>query len=401
MISNKFIADKIKILINLLYHLDKFTNDKIKLSDKKFENVNVILNEILDSKKLSNYFKENANKFKFINNEKQEKIIKDKEEKINIDKNNLLSFNQMNLKTINKFYHSFNEVNMINDISINKIIKIIKYVYNKTLNENQYYSDKTIINQYLKKYIFLIQSNNNKNSVPPKSNKHNNIYRNKKIKKNLFNKTLKKSSSDTQDLISQNLSCYPIRKIINNNNNSIFSSASKKKNIDISPKKILTDRYTKIKEEMKNKTLKSLRINNKNIIFKKQCKKNENMKIPKEILNLPLLKKNKLLLNYKNKNDSLKSKLISNNEKSKEKQNKSVNLVKNKYKTIFNYLNSKDLNEIENAKNERMIMPYGEYNSKNVINSLSLSKNYNKKQNNSYYDFNYDKIIPLFHKIKK
>ena len=122
MTSNKIIAEKINVFLNLLFHLEDYITNKQIREDQLHisDNVKNVLTEVLNSEIVKNYFCKASNIEKSENKLPEDDIIY-------IKKINPQSFNQKNLETLNYFYDSTGEISMIYDILKIKIFTIIKY----------------------------------------------------------------------------------------------------------------------------------------------------------------------------------------------------------------------------------------------------------------------------------
>ena len=147
MLTNKIIAERINVLLNLLFHLEDYINnqqqreEQIHISDL----VKSVLTEVTSSEVIKNYFFKGADAKNEINEEKDEiksefKLNKLTEQKINyIKKINPQSFNQKNLDVLNFFYNSSGEADMIYDLVKFKIFSIINKINFALINKNSYY----------------------------------------------------------------------------------------------------------------------------------------------------------------------------------------------------------------------------------------------------------------------
>ena len=165
MTSNKIIAEKINVFLNLLFHLEDYiTNQQIREDQLHIsDNVKQVLTEVLNSEIVKNYF------CKASNIEKSENKIP--EDDINyIKKINPQSFNQKNLETLNYFYDSTGETSMIYDILKIKIFTIIKYCLTRVIQKKNMQKEKEI---YSKINFALI----NKNNLSKKGHEHKLEYR--------------------------------------------------------------------------------------------------------------------------------------------------------------------------------------------------------------------------------
>ena len=302
MITTKYITDKIKIFLNSIYHLDKLNNN-IKITNNGFKDINIVLKEVLESEKLYHYLKGNVNIFNFLNNENKI-ILDEKKENKKINNINLFNFNQRNISTLHKFYNFKNEAELINNFSLIKIYKNIKLSFNQAIiNIPKENPIKKIYNHYLKEFILskeiknIHQINSKKLNVQEIKDLNNiNKCKNKNITSKInikkFEKKIKNSS---------NINCHELMKATSPQIQKInifhkkIVLLSGKKNNDNFNNNFLTDRaiyreknYINKNKKIVNNSFKNKK--NKNIIFKR---------VSKEILNLPLIKKTRLLSNYK------------------------------------------------------------------------------------------------------
>ena len=155
MITNKTIAERINVLLNLLFHLEDYiTNqqqreEQIHISDI----VKSVLNEVTSSETIKNYFFKGAVPNNEINEDKNEikpefKLNKLTEENINyIKKINPQSFNQKNLDVVNFFYNSSGEADMIYDLVKLKIFSIIKFCLTHIMEQKFSEDEKKIFSK--------------------------------------------------------------------------------------------------------------------------------------------------------------------------------------------------------------------------------------------------------------
>ena len=133
MTTNKIIAEKINVFLNLLFHLEDYiTNQQVREEQLHISNnVKLILSEVAQSPKVKEYFFKGAD----VNREGDDneiepefRIMRLTEDKIRyIKKANPQSFNQKNLQLLNYFYNSSGEADMIYDSIKMKMLAIIKY----------------------------------------------------------------------------------------------------------------------------------------------------------------------------------------------------------------------------------------------------------------------------------
>ena len=164
MTTNKIIAEKINVFLNLLFHLEDYINNQQQREEQLHisEQVKIILNEVASSERDKQFFYRGAD----MNNKTEEdneieyefKLNKLTENKIKyIKRINPQSFNQKNLEVVNYFYDSAGETDMINDILKQKIFSIIKYCLTHIMQKKNQEKEKEI---YSKVNLALINKNN-------------------------------------------------------------------------------------------------------------------------------------------------------------------------------------------------------------------------------------------------
>ncbi len=192
MLTNKIIAERINVLLNLLFHLEDYINnqqqreEQIHISDL----VKSVLTEVTSSEVIKNYFFKGADAKNEINEEKDEiksefKLNKLTEQKINyIKKINPQSFNQKNLDVLHFFYNSSGEADMIYDLVKFKIFSIIKFCLTHIMLKKYKEDEKKIFNKI---NLALINKNSYYKKVESNwKNKDKNIYRSKSSIRNKF-----------------------------------------------------------------------------------------------------------------------------------------------------------------------------------------------------------------------
>ena len=134
MTTNKIIAEKINVFLNLLFHLEDYITNQEQREEQLHVSdiVKKVLGEVVSSEKVKNFFFKGADiNNEIIDEENTEPIFrlnKLTEEKIKyIKKVNPQSFNQKNLEVLNYFYNSSGESDMIYDLTKMKIFSIIKF----------------------------------------------------------------------------------------------------------------------------------------------------------------------------------------------------------------------------------------------------------------------------------
>ena len=130
MITNKSIAEKINVTLNLIYHLQDYILNKDKREEQLHLTKNVVrvMEEIISSKIITNYFIkgiESKNEYEELLSEQvyKEKKLSQKE-KDYIKRLISLGFNQKNLDILNLFYDGSCEMELFHDL-----IKYFKYIY--------------------------------------------------------------------------------------------------------------------------------------------------------------------------------------------------------------------------------------------------------------------------------
>jgi len=164
MTTNKIIAEKINVFLNLLFHLEDYITNQEQREEQLHINeiVKSILREVASSETVKKFFYRGAdiNNETVDENEFEHEFIVDRltEEKIKyIKKVNPQSFNQKNLEVINYFYNSSGEADMIYDIVKTKIFTIIKYCLTTIMQKKYKEKEKQI---YSKINFALVNKNN-------------------------------------------------------------------------------------------------------------------------------------------------------------------------------------------------------------------------------------------------
>ena len=164
MTTNKIIAEKINVFLNLLYHLEDYiTNQQVREEQLHISNnVKLILGEVADSPKVKEYFYKGVDiNHEYEDNEREPefRIMRLSEEKIKyIKKANPQSFNQKNLQLLNYFYNSSGEADMIYDSIKYKMLSIIKFCLTQIMLKKYKEKEKEIYS----KINFVLISKNNK-----------------------------------------------------------------------------------------------------------------------------------------------------------------------------------------------------------------------------------------------
>ena len=369
MITNKTIAERINVLLNLLFHLEDYiTNqqqreEQIHISDV----VKSVLNEVTSSETVKNYFFKGADANNEINEDKNEiksefKLNKLTEEKINyIKKINPQSFNQKNLDVVNFFYNSSGEADMIYDLVKLKLFSIIKFCLTHIMQKKFKEEEKKI---FSKVNFALI----NKTSFYKKPDQ---TYRNKD--KNNFTRYRSKSNIRSKIISAPNFIIPPsslmgaelknkiFPKIENNKNHksSIFKKVGFAKNYKL----LQSKNEEKFEETAKNKA--------PNYNKLKKDKISSETKI--DLINILHKMKKKPIFRNKDKN----KKNITKNNLPKLDEN---NIMNNKKIQEIKYSKKKD-NQTDNNK-----------------------KIYLKKDNNDVHyskEFDYNQVFNMFDALKR
>ena len=324
MITSKYIAEKINMFYNLLYHLDDYIKNE---NDRKGQlrvskNIRLILREIISSKINLNYFinKEEIDSYDDLIKKENEDTIE--KEKKYIKQINPLSFNQKNFETINLFYNSNNEIYVLNYLSLEKIFSIIRFCFIQIMKQkNKEFKEK--IEKKNSNNFGLYQADdkenyNNKNEIDKKYN----------ILKKILKTDIQKEQIQDKDKIKNNdrnnnfnILSFNIEKI----NNIFMNNISSPNNTIINKRQnsldCLRNQISKINNKM-NFSLKKPKINK--FYPKKAFKKN---------ISLPLIIENKNSLNSSNYNDNnlIKKSKINNN-----KILKFNKIINNKNYFLFN-----------------------------------------------------------------
>ena len=388
MITNKVIAEKINVFLNLLFHLEDYIhNQKIREEQLHIsENVKNVLSEVGYSQKVKDYFFHGADANHDHDENEIDPIFKPMElteNKINyIKKVNPQGFNQKNLELLNFFYNSTGEIDMINDLIKNKILSIIKYCLTQVMLKKLKEKEKKI---YSKINFVLINKNNNK----PLNNFNNKFLQNHNIKFSIFKNKRSLSDMKEQFRLKPNFIVPPINNVKTNKNkrNNIFNNKEllkKGENNNITKvenyyKTNLHKNYILIQDDLKNKD------------------KNNDQSFPNV--------KNK---NYKAKNlngnqisPSIQLDLIQLLHKRKKKKSENNKFSQTSKKLMNENNNINIINEYENDKlKENKICLRSQSNPK-MINRKSdnINRNKNKKINSNH--FNDDKNYSLIDILKK
>ena len=365
MITNKTIAERINVLLNLLFHLEDYiTNqqqreEQIHISDV----VKSVLNEVTSSEIIKNYFFKGADPNNEINEDKNEirkefKIKKLTEENINyIKKINPQSFNQKNLDVVNFFYNSSGEADMIYDLVRLKIFSIIKFCLTHIMQQKFTEDEKKI---YSKINFALINKTSFYKKVEPNNKNRDN---------NNFIKNRSRSNLGSKIFSAPNFIIPP---------SSLIGPYLKKKFFP----KIENNKYKKIGFAKNYKLIQSNNeekfedaINNKIARYTNKSKKNKISSETKiDLINILNKMKKKSVFSSRDKNKKNKSK----NKLPKLDENKTIN---NEKETGIKYTIKKKDNKTDNNK-----------------------KIYLKKDNNEIHfskEFDYNSVFNMFDALKK
>ena len=356
MTTNKIIAEKINVFLNLLFHLEDYiTNQQIREEQLHISNnVKIVLSEVAESPKVKEYFYKGAD----INHEYEDnqiepefKLMKLTKDKIKyIKKANPQSFNQKNLQLLNYFYNSSGEADMIYDSIKMKMLSIIKFCLTQIMLKKLKEREKEI---YSKINFVLISKNNKllvtKNNFFNNNNKYSLIKKNKSVidmkekfktrpnfiipppinlgKNNYKNKFLNNKTYFKKDNINYNIEEYNKINISKNyklvqqnlkdkNKDNLPNKITKYKNkIQISPssqlnlidilhgkkKKLKFNKFNKIRKEV-NKEVNNISYNNN--FYRSIINKDENNKLPDPLIKKRNQSENKVVnKNYENKGD--------------------------------------------------------------------------------------------------
>ena len=229
MITNKVIAEKINVFLNLLFHFEDYINNQ-KIREEQLhisDNVKNVLSEVSYSEKVKDYFFHGADANHNHDENEIDSIFKPMtltEDKINyIKKANPQGFNQKNLELLNFFYNSTGEIDMINDLIKSKILSIIKYGLTQVMLKKLKEKEKKI---YSKINFVLINKNNNKLL----NNFNNKFLQNQSIKFSIFKNKRSLSELKEQFRLKPNFIVPPInngkanKNNIKNKRNNIFAN---------------------------------------------------------------------------------------------------------------------------------------------------------------------------------
>lgn len=264
MTTNKVIAEKINIFLNLLFHLEDYiSNQKIREEQLHIsKNIKDMLAEISDSHILKDYFFHGAD----MNNNEDNDIVPEfkpmrlTENKIKyIKKVNPQSFNQKNLDLLNFFYNSSGETDMINDLIKNKVLSIIKYCLTQVMLKKYKEKEKKIQS----KINFVLISKDNNKLLRKLNHNKSNLFDNYNNKLSLNNKNRSLVDLREQFRLKPNFIIPPINigiiKNKNNKNDKYYKLLKKEetnninKNIEDYYKTNFSKNYKFSNQESKNK----------------------------------------------------------------------------------------------------------------------------------------------------
>ena len=370
MTTNKTIAEKINVFLNLLFHLEDYITNKQQREEQLHvsEIIKTVLNEVSSSEIIKNFFYKGAD----INNEIIEDNKLEKEFRINkltegkikyLKKVNPQSFNQKNLETLNFFYNSTGEADMIYDMTKMKVFSIIKFCLTQLMQKKLKQKEKEI---YSKINFALV----NKNTYYKKKNNYNKndknslIYLKNRSISNLREKYVARPNFViSPPLLEPNYKIKNFPKIQKTNNNAVnaYSQTGFSKNY-----KLVQTNMDIADEEKSSKAL--MPYNN----FKKK-------KIPSSSQ-----------LDLINILHDMKKRPIFSGKDTKNKKNMKKNDVIKIEENLVNTSNNDGINEIKFGNN------------KQISKRLYLKKE-NKKQKifNSSREFDYNKVFNMFDALKK
>ena len=371
MITNKTIAERINVLLNLLFHLEDYiTNqqqreEQIHISDV----VKSVLNEVTSSETIKNYFFKGADANNEINEDKNEKksefkLNKLTEEKINyIKKINPQSFNQKNLDVVNFFYNSSGEADMIYDLVKLKLFSIIKFCLTHIMQKKFKEEEKKIFSKV--NFALINKTSFYKKPDPNLRNKDKNNFTRYRSRSNIRSKIISAPNfiippsslmggGDFKNKI------FP--KIENNKNHksNIFKKVGFAKNYKL----LQSNNEEKLEETAKNKAP----------IYNKLKKDKISSETKIDLINI--LHKMK------------KKPIFSNKDKNKKNTNKNNNLPKLDENNI---MNDKKIHEIKYPK-------------KKDNQNDNNKKIYLKKDNNDVHyskEFDYNQVFNMFDALKR
>ena len=369
MTTNKIIAEKINVFLNLLFHLEDYINNQQQREEQLHisEQVKIILNEVASSERDKQFFYRGAD----MNNETEEdneieyefKLNKLTENKIKyIKRINPQSFNQKNLEVVNYFYDSAGETDMINDILKQKIFSIIKYCLTHIMQKKNQEKE----NEIHSKVNFALINKNNYYKKKEKEKDSSIFIKNRSVS-NLREKFISRPNFIIPPTIVEanfKKTNLPVIKRPNKNIINAYNKTGFAKNY-----KLIQPNEKDIDEEKNSKILSSY-----NGLYKSK----KNFKIPAssqlDLLNILY--------------DMKKKPIFSNKELSSKKGFKK-NYIKIEENNIISNSIIEDSSEIKNKKKK------GEK-------KFYLRKDTrDKKENNYTREFDYNKVFNMFDALKK
>ena len=390
MITNKVIAEKINVFLNLLFHLEDYINNQ-KIREEQLhisDNVKNILSEVAYSEKVKDYFFHGADANHDHDESEVDPIFKPMtltEDKINyIKKANPQGFNQKNLELLNFFYNSTGEIDMINDLIKSKILSIIKYGLTQVMLKKLKEKEKKI---YSKINFVLVNKNNNRLL----NNFNNKFLQNQSIKFSLFKNKRSLSDLKEQFRLKPNFIVPPINNGKTNKNynkikrNNMFTNnelLKKGENNNITKvenyyKTNLHKNYILIQDNLKNKD------KNNDQIFPDVIKKNYKTKYLNKNPISPSIQLDLIHLLHKRKKKKLQENKLSQTSQQLMNENNNINIV----------------NEYENDKIKENKNCIRSQSNPKIMNRKTDNINRNKKINSNH--FNDDRNYSLIDILKK
>ncbi len=390
MITNKVIAEKINVFLNLLFHLEDYINNQ-KIREEQLhisDNVKNILSEVAYSEKVKDYFFHGADANHDHDESEVDPIFKPMtltEDKINyIKKANPQGFNQKNLELLNFFYNSTGEIDMINDLIKSKILSIIKYGLTQVMLKKLKEKEKKI---YSKINFVLVNKNNNRLL----NNFNNKFLQNQSIKFSIFKNKRSLSDLKEQFRLKPNFIVPPINNGKTNKNynkikrNNMFTNnelLKKGENNNITKvenyyKTNLHKNYILIQDNLKNKD------KNNDQIFPDVIKKNYKTKYLNKNPISPSIQLDLIHLLHKRKKKKLQENKLSQTSQQLMNENNNINIV----------------NEYENDKIKENKNCIRSQSNPKIMNRKTDNINRNKKINSNH--FNDDRNYSLIDILKK
>ena len=390
MITNKVIAEKINVFLNLLFHLEDYINNQ-KIREEQLhisDNVKNILSEVAYSEKVKDYFFHGADANHDHDESEVDPIFKPMtltEDKINyIKKANPQGFNQKNLELLNFFYNSTGEIDMINDLIKSKILSIIKNGLTQVMLKKLKEKEKKI---YSKINFVLVNKNNNRLL----NNFNNKFLQNQSIKFSIFKNKRSLSDLKEQFRLKPNFIVPPINNGKTNKNynkikrNNMFTNnelLKKGENNNITKvenyyKTNLHKNYILIQDNLKNKD------KNNDQIFPDVIKKNYKTKYLNKNPISPSIQLDLIHLLHKRKKKKLQENKLSQTSQQLMNENNNINIV----------------NEYENDKIKENKNCIRSQSNPKIMNRKTDNINRNKKINSNH--FNDDRNYSLIDILKK